>query len=693
MRGCATCTLCSLLRACLSSFPAALPWSSCVQAISGSCLSSGAKVLRSPRELAMDGLRAAMYPLPEEALPALAVAFRESSADDFPGRLRLMLAGAGVPGAASLSDLEARRIYEKLLYLQSPLLPAAVDTRPTLGHVGSGCSVCGSQLQAQQRAVGRLLTFDAGLVDAPYQLAACVRCGRQVLGCMDIAPDLSLLLRCDPAAVEIFPILAPRHNDDGRSLLFVETRVLRFMSLAVVHWRASFDGFGRIWAALHAQPVSSVCRKHVFHAWLFWQAQVCLHSCGLGLEASDVPLRLLASRGKQDAAEVPCDDFYVALPRLRQLLHRGFLEQFARQHHCPVCDATGCVGVDAKVSSSVRVCAETSGTVRDYAEVGVSVRFGCCLPPAPGRRCCRWHAAAEDVPLEPNLLLCPADHPLQRDLVPSGPWQVTCDVCSSALPASAVLYTCATCNFDACQMCAQPTESATSALRPSSCVQSEATFPEIDYEDEVADDGCRLAKPQVPAGARRTGGALALLLPCGTVCNISACAGRESATQVFGLLGQVRARRALRFVVYDTSCMLARFIRRRARRPSTSTTAQLAECRYVLDRFHRGNHTACVNPAHRLYLPEVCIDQYAELANVNTSNNEQFNNWLSNFQGTLRHMRFETMEIYLLLIGFLWNMNVVPHRPQTAGGCSARSQSSSRSASLLKRKPGGTVLV
>ena len=51
---------------------------------------------------------------------------------------------------------------------------------------------------------------------------------------------------------------------------------------------------------------------------------------------------------------------------------------------------------------------------------------------------------------------------------------------------------------------------------------------------------------------------------------------RESATQVFGLLGQVRARRSLRFVVYDTSCMLARFIRRRARRPSTSVALQLA---------------------------------------------------------------------------------------------------------------------
>ncbi|CAE7368898.1 unnamed protein product, partial [Symbiodinium microadriaticum] len=82
---------------------------------------------------------------------------------------------------------------------------------------------------------------------------------------------------------------------------------------------------------------------------------------------------------------------------------------------------------------------------------------------------------------------------------------------------------------------------------------------------------------------------------------------------------------------------------------------------YVLDRFHRGNCTAC-------------IEQYAALANVSTSNNEQFNNWLSNFQHTLRHMRFETMERNLLLIGNLWNAEVVLHRAPTAFASSARSR-------------------
>ncbi|OLP77177.1 hypothetical protein AK812_SmicGene42805 [Symbiodinium microadriaticum] len=117
------------------------------------------------------------------------------------------------------------------------------------------------------------------------------------------------------------------------------------------------------------------------------------------------------------------------------------------------------------------------------------------------------------------------------------------------------------------------------------------------------------------------------------------------------------------------------------------------------------------NPPHRSsaflvkFVLPVCIEQYAELANVNTSNNEQFNNWLSNFQHTLRHMRFETMEIYLLLIGCLWNAEVVLRRAPTAFASSARSRAptapassarsstSSQPSSLLKRRRAGTVLV
>ena len=98
-----------------------------------------------------------------------------------------------------------------------------------------------------------------------------------------------------------------------------------------------------------------------------------------------------------------------------------------------------------------------------------------------------------------------ADHPLQSDSVPDATWLVTCDICSAMLQPSAALYTCATCQFDVCNSCIQPVGLATSALRSFSLSQTLPAFPEIDYDDEVADDCCRLAKPPVIAGARRTG--------------------------------------------------------------------------------------------------------------------------------------------------------------------------------------------
>ena len=47
------------------------------------------------------------------------------------------------------------------------------------------------------------------------------------------------------------------------------------------------------------------------------------------------------------------------------------------------------------------------------------------------------------------------------------------------------------------------------------------------------------------------------MLACGTVCHLSACAGAESCTQICGLLGDIRSRRDVQFIVYDSACMLA----------------------------------------------------------------------------------------------------------------------------------------
>ena len=181
------------------------------------------------------------------------------------------------------------------------------------------------------------------------------------------------------------------------------------------------------------------------------------------------------------------------------------------------------------------------------------------------------------------------------------------------------------------------------------------------------------------------------MLACGTVCHLSACAGAESCTQICGLLGDIRSRRDVQFIVYDNACMLARFVRNRAARRrgrGSSSLQQLAsECSYVLDRFHARNHRACLNPQHVLYLPEVDIARHPALAALNTSQNEQWNNWLGHFSHTLRHMHFRTMELYLLLVADLWNTFVVPCRsPGDATPQPSEVEERPTSSSLLNLK-------
>ena len=103
------------------------------------------------------------------------------------------------------------------------------------------------------------------------------------------------------------------------------------------------------------------------------------------------------------------------------------------------------------------------------------------------------------------------------------------------------------------------------------------------------------------------GSTLAAVLSCGRVAFIMAIAGSESLTQIYGMLAAACTRRSLKFVVYDNACALGRFVRGLARRRSTSsaTAAVSSNLLYVLDRWHEHNHSACLDPGHVLYMPEV----------------------------------------------------------------------------------------
>ena len=77
--------------------------------------------------------------------------------------------------------------------------------------------------------------------------------------------------------------------------------------------------------------------------------------------------------------------------------------------------------------------------------------------------------------------------------------------------------------------------------------------------------------------------------------------------------GQLRAVRHFNFVVYDNACALAQHVRAQHRRHRTSVSEQLAHLICVLDRWHKKNHTACLDPTSARHVPEVDIDKYPEL--------------------------------------------------------------------------------
>ena len=193
-----------------------------------------------------------------------------------------------------------------------------------------------------------------------------------------------------------------------------------------------------------------------------------------------------------------------------------------------------------------------------------------------------------------------------------------------------------------------------------------------------------IVKDLPPGVFRRHGGLLVVMLGCGVVANVFLLQGAESGTQVTCALGEVvRRRLGLRYVLYDNACMLSRFVRTRARRrPGLSVLQDLASMRFVLDRFHAVNHTACRTPGHRLCMPEVLIDQCPALASLNTSWCESWNAWLDRHVEQARCMDAFALTVYAWLLADLWNTRVLVPGLEPSGHC----EWVHASASLLKRR-------
>ena len=621
-------------------------------------------------------------PLSADAFPFMLAAFFSEMPDSFNRRLRALLASHDLQDGELVTEDVGSALRVKLLALaaaghipQPDLACEALDF-PVATSV---CPLCGLGLAPLPPLLGLMLRLAGPCSPARCGRAECTHCRVTCVACFWTKQGSgACAFHCHPRDAAVFPLVLEHSQPASPHFVrFVEPSLLHFLTFAVLHWRASFDGMARIWTRMWGHSVSCRVAMKVFHLWLYWRAQCLLADDLLCADARGIACSLGAA-----------SDNAAALSRLTVLVQETFLQRYCREHVCATCSQIRSVGVDNKVNLSVRLCADVAGCPRDYARVGLSVDFGCTEMPCPRSSFCRSHAPPAPLIASAAPSACPLEHPLATQTVLADGFAYTCDLCSAALPVGVTFHTCpAGCSYDVCRTCFVQ-------CRPSFASASSGRTPAAHPAWMLAErdfDTCGLAKPLPTLGARRTGGVLTFVLACGTVCHVSACAGGESCTQICGLLGDIRSRRDVQFVVYDNACMLARFVRNRAARRrgrGSSTLQQLAsECNYVLDRFHARNHRACLNPQHALYLPEVDIARHPTLAALNTSQNEQWNNWLGHFSHTLRHMHFRTMELYLLLVADLWNTFVVPCRStgdatQQPSACEERPTSSS----LLKRR-------
>ena len=654
-------------------------------------------------------LRAALFPLDVQFSGLVALALR-SPPTAFGASLRALFDGLPADARPVVSDADLEAIRWKINSVPMPLLgPQQMDSAPPeVVPTVTECVQCHAALLSEPSQLALALTYHGGVRPLTYVRKRCAACSITYQACM-WAPDAeqgAMYPASDLRAAEFFPVslVARRHSD---VLAFVHRDVLEFYTLAVVHLRAGFDNLMSVWASFFKQGKLEHSKGTTLHAWLYWRAATRLWPLH---EAEMKHIPFYSARHTQEAR---------AEAMLTQLMKRWFLEEYSRRHTCDVCSRLRSCGVDNKESLRVRTCASCFGGSRVFSETNVRIQYGCTNPPALRCYTCLAHktpASAENAGAAAEAT-CLNEHVLIPAKVEPDGWCITCDACGLKINIGASFLHCPSgCDYDLCSSCAttqfstgrptltsmgtgtdsapsisqstttqKPAQAHLSAKRQTRSAKTKGSARAADASEPAEGNPCGISKDGKKRGStQRNNGVLTCILACGIIANIAICAGSESATQIFAMLGEVRARRVLQYVIYDNACMLAHFVRNQARRRNPPSITSLLACAiFVIDNFHRKNHTACLDPTSRAYMPEVDIQKHDALKALNSSQSEQWNSWLSQFATNVKHMRFGTLDLYLLLVADLWNSVLLPQSRHLA-----YSPSLAQARSRLKRRRG-----
>ena len=363
-----------------------------------------------------------------------------------------------------------------------------------------------------------------------------------------------------------------------------------------------------------------------------------------GIDLSDIALRLDRNATPD---RYPAESVYSLFGALEVRLRDVLLRHHLRGHACSRCRVRA-VGVDGVQSVTSKVCQFAGGDVRTFTGANVKVDLGCQDAPQGIFRFCARHLSGAG----PQVIQCENGHDIGEPAT-DAEWWHQCEHCSLQIPAGSRFRTCSHgCDYDICLSCWPKLVSrswpAVPATQPTADVATDADEPFV--------NPCGLDKTIDKARRRRRyGGLIVAILPCGRVASLLPFPRGESLTLVHALLGEVRQVYEFGYVIYDNACALAKFSRAPRRQARSSTAFQLAQCVFVLDRFHLRNHKACLDVNHPQYLPEVNIYSHAELEGVNTTTNEVFNAWIGHYAAAAHNMHPATYRLYMFILTILWN--------------------------------------
>ena len=169
----------------------------------------------------MASLRDLLYPLPLEALSALAVSWDASDPREASLRARAFLLEANLMDD-TITTVHIQNVFDKLLAAAPHLLPTSCPvTLPKVPCLTAVCGACSQPLATHPMLSARMLTCQRGLVPVLVEEKGCPTCGLVFSGCWVLPPTGGLRLAACPSPKDPFLIQPVRESlECSRHLLF-----------------------------------------------------------------------------------------------------------------------------------------------------------------------------------------------------------------------------------------------------------------------------------------------------------------------------------------------------------------------------------------------------------------------------------------------------------------------------------------